>query len=289
MLFSILQLQEIKSSEVQGLCPQTLLVSVGDRESDIYELFVEAQNNPNGPKLLVRCEKTRNRKCEDEYLWEKLANQSASGIQVVHIPRRGCQLERDARIEVRYAQVEIKPPADKDLQPVKAWIVYACEVDYPQAVKSPLEWMLLTTVEVNSLEQACERLDWYAKRWGIEVYHRTLKSGCRIEDRQLENADRLEACLAIDMVIAWRIYHLTMLGREVPDLPCSVFFDEAEWKALYILKNQTTVLPDQEPTLREAIRMVAALGGFIGRKADGEPGTTTIWRGLQRLDIDLPR
>lgn len=143
--------------------------------------------------------------------------------------------------------------------------------------------MLLTTVEVSSLEQACERLAWYAKRWGIEVYHRTLKSGCRIEDRQLETAESLQSCLALDMVVARRIYHLPILGREVPELPCSVFFEKAEWKALYILVNHTTDLPAKEPTLREAIRMVASLGGFLGRKGDGEPGTTTLWRGLQSL------
>ena len=163
-------------------------------------------------------------------------------------------------------------------------MVYAREVDYSRAVKSPLEWMILTTVEVGSLEEACERLAWYAKRWGIEVFHRTLKSGCRIEDRQLGTAESLQACLAIDMVVAWRIYHLIKLGREVPDAPCTVFFEEAEWKALYIFIKRTLPSPDDEPTLREAIRMTASLGGFLGRKCDGEPGTTTLWRGLQRLE-----
>jgi hypothetical protein len=271
-------------SQVQQLCPRTMLVSVGDRESDIYELFLETLHNPRGPNLLVRCERTRNRISGHEYLWEKMANQPVSGIQVVHVPRRGCQLARDARLEVRHAEVKLKPPSGKGYPPITVWMVYAREVDYPLAVASPLEWMLLTTVEVSSLAQACERLSWYARRWGIEVYHRTLKSGCRIEDRQLETADGLEACLALDMVVAWRIYHLTMLGRQVPDLPCTIFFDEAEWKALYILANQTTDLPATEPTLREAVRMVASLGGFLGRKGDGEPGTTTLWRGLQRLE-----
>jgi hypothetical protein len=120
--------------------------------------------------------------------------------------------------------------------------------------------------------------------WFLEVYHRTLKSGCRIEDRQLETAESLQACLAIDMVVAWRIYHLMKLGREVPDLPCTIFFEEDEWKVLYILANETTDLPDKEPTLREAIRMLASLGGFLGRKGDGEPGAITLWRGLQRID-----
>ncbi|MBA4419340.1 MAG: hypothetical protein C0392_15770 [Syntrophus sp. (in: bacteria)] len=117
----------------------------------------------------------------------------------------------------------------------------------------------------------------------MEVYHRTLKSGCRIEDRRLGTAESLEACLAIDMVVAWRIHHLTKLGREVPDSPCMLFFEEAEWKALHIFVNKTPLLPDREPTLRDAIRMTASLGGFLGRKGDKEPGTTALWRGLQRL------
>jgi hypothetical protein len=77
--------------------------------------------------------------------------------------------------------------------------------------------MLLTTAPVITFDDAVKRVEWYSGRWGIEVYHRTLKSGCRIKDRQLETVDRLEACLGVDMVVAWRIYHLTMLGRETPD------------------------------------------------------------------------
>jgi len=269
--------------EVQKLCPETMLVSVGDRESDIYELFWEAQQEPQGPKLLVRCERSRNRKTAQEYLWQKMARQPVAGIQVVHVPAKGCHRAREAKLEVRHDRVTLKPPKGKGYGAVEVWMVYAREVDCPRAVKSPLEWMLLTTVEVHNLEQACERLAWYTRRWGIEVYHRTLKSGCRIEDRRLETAESLEACLAIDMVVAWRIYHLTKLGREIPDHPCTVFFEEAEWKALYIFVNKTPHPPAREPTLREAIRMTASLGGFLGRRGDGNPGTTTLWRGLQRL------
>jgi hypothetical protein len=194
-------------SEVQKLCPETMLISVGDRESDIYELFLAATQNPCGPKLLVRCEQSRNRRTEEDYLWDEMARQPVAGYHGVLIPRRGCQLAREARLEVRHARVVLKPPKHKEYPPVEVWMVYAREIDYPQAVKSPLEWMLLTTVEVNSIEDACERLAWYARRWGIEVFHRTLKSGCRIEDRQLGTAESLEACLAVDMVVAWRIYH----------------------------------------------------------------------------------
>ena len=198
-----------------------------------------------------------------------MAKQPAAGMQMVHIPRKGCQLERDAKLEVRCAPITLKPPRDKNYAPVSVWMVCAREIDCPKSVKSPLEWMLLTTAPVHTLEDACERLAWYAKRWGVEIFHRTLKSGCRIEDRWFDSTDSLESCLAIDMVVAWRIYHLTKLGREVPDHPCTIFFQEAEWKALYILVNKTTDLPAKEPTMHEAVRMLARLGGFLGRKRDG--------------------
>ena len=113
---------------------------------------------------------------------------------------------------------------------------------------------------------------------------RVLKSGCRIEQRQLGSADLIETCLAIDMVVAWRIYHLTKLGREMPNTSCTVFFEDAEWKALVAYKTQNPIPPENPPTLREAIHVVASLGGFLGRKCDGEPGTQTLWLGLQRLD-----
>ncbi len=271
------------TAQVQRLCPETMIVSVGDRESDIYELFWEASRTPQGPQLLVRCERSRNRKVGDLYLWEKMQRQPAAGMQEVYVPPKGPRPARKARLEVRYAPVTLKPPRHKAFEPIALWAVYAKEVGHGPQVKSPLEWMLLTTVEVSNFAQATERLAWYTKRWGIEIYHRTLKSGCRIEDRRLGSANRLEACLAIDMVVAWRIYHLTKLGRETPDVPCTVFFEEAEWKALYAFIYKTPKLPPRPPSLREAMRMTASLGGFLGRKCDGEPGTTSLWRGLQRL------
>ena len=121
-------------------------------------------------------------------------------------------------------------------------------------------------------------------RWGIEVFHRTLKSGCRIKDRQLGTAERLQACLGVDMVVAWRIYHLTMLGREVPEHPCTAFFEEVEWKALYCYHHKTPVAPEEPPSMAEAIGMLGAMGGHLGRRRDGPPGTQVLWRGLQRLD-----
>ena len=269
----------------QKRCKDTLLVSVGDREADIYELFHTALCDPHSPKLLVRASQNRLLSEEQDKLMDYVASQPLSGTQTMKVPRKGKQPLREAVLEIRFVDVLLKAPRSKaDLGDIRIWAVLAQEVESPQGV-TPLKWLLLTTIEISSFEQAVEKLSWYCLRWGIEVYHKTLKSGCKVEERQLGNADRIESCLAIDMVIAWRIYHLTKLGREIPDLPCTVFFEEAEWKALVTYKTKNPIPPKKTPTLREAMRMVASLGGFLGRKSDGEPGTKSLWLGLQQLDV----
>lgn len=271
-------------SEAKKCCPETTLVSVGDREADIYELFHLAMTNGSGAQLLVRAEHNRVIAAEQGRLWEHMATTPVSGTQIIDLPRQAQRPAREARLEVRFARVKLVPPTRKrNLKELEISAVWAQEVDSPQGVQ-PLEWMLLTTMPVENFDPAVEKLRWYAKRWGIEVYHRTLKSGCKIEERQLGSADRLEACLAIDMVVAWRIFHLTKLGGETPDVPCSVFFEEAEWKSLYCFVRQDPKPPDQPPSLRDAMRMVATLGGFLGRKSDADPGTKSLWLGIQRLD-----
>jgi hypothetical protein len=273
-----------KTAEAQKRCPQTMVVSVGDREADIYDLFKLAAKDESGPKLLVRAMQDRLLTEEQGHLWAVIAQKSAAGIQVIGVPRQGKRAARQANLEVRFGEVTLQPPRRKrSLGEIRLWAILAEEKDAPHGVE-PLKWMLLTTLDVSTYEQAIEKLRWYSKRWGIEVYHRTLKSGCQIEQRQLGTADRIETCLAIDLVVAWRIFHLTKLGRETPDVPCTVFFEEVEWKALCCFIKKEPTPPKNPPTLREAIRMTASLGGFLGRKADGEPGTQTLWLGIQRLD-----
>ena len=280
-----------KVSEIQRLCPDTTIVSIGDREADIYEMLAEATKDPNGPKLLVRSERSRNRKVENQYLWEYMPTLNAAGTLKIHVPRSGSRKAREACVEIRFAQTEISPPKRCATAPsATVWAVHVCEItqsatdeDVDPTV-TPIEWMLLTTAPVAAFEDAVKRVEWYSGRWGIEVYHRTLKSGCRIRDRQLGTAASLEACIGVDMVVAWRIYHLTMLGRETPEASCTVFFNDIEWKALCCYANKTAIPPDEPPTLAEAIRMVGKIGGHLGRKGDGPPGTQVLWRGIQRLE-----
>jgi Druantia protein DruA/Transposase DNA-binding/Transposase Tn5 dimerisation domain len=273
-----------KVAEAQKRCPKTTLVSVGDREADIYELFELALSDPSGPKLLIRAEQDRLLAESQGHLWQKMAQQEVSGIQELQVPRQKNRPARVARLEVRFAEVTLKPPQrKKDHNELALWAVWAWETEEP-AEGERIEWMLLTTVPVRTFEEAIETLTWYTIRWGIEIFHKTLKSGCKVEERQLGHADRIETCLAIDMVVAWRIFHLAKLGRETPDVPCTLFFEEAEWKALVAYVTHNPKPPDDPPTLREAMRMVASLGGFLARKGDGEPGTKSLWLGLQRLD-----
>ena len=162
----------------------------------------------------------------------------------------------------------------------------AQEINTPEGVE-PLEWMLLTTVEVKQQDDAFQRLFWYARRWGIEVYHRILKSGCCVEARQLENSRRLSNCLAIDLIVAWRIFHLVTMGEHTPDVPCTIYFAPSEWRALVTFVTKIKVPPPQPPSLNEAVRMLGMLGGHLARKHDGHPGAEVLWRGMARLaDID---
>jgi hypothetical protein len=276
-----------RTAEVQRLCPHTRLVNIADREADIYELFAAAVHNPAGPDLLVRASRTTQRQIaaadEHNLLWEVLPAQPVLGGCTLRIPARGGRKARRATLQIRCAPIQLRPPKRLSGAPLLGlWAIHAVEVDAP-ADSEPVEWLLLTTVPTRSLDEAIERLGWYSARWNIEVFHRTLKSGCRIEDRRLGDAASLQACLSIDLVVAWRVMYLTKLGRETPDLPCSVFFEEAEWKALVCHQQHSPNPPETPPTLGEAMRLVAKLGGFLRRKGDGHPGATVLWRGLNRL------
>jgi hypothetical protein len=126
-------------------------------------------------------------------------------------------------------------------------------------------------------------VEWYCQRWQIEVFHKVVKSGCGVEDCRLQTIDRLQNYIALMCVVAWRLHWLTYTSRVHPDLPCTVVLTPVEWQALYVRIHKTTRLPESPPTVYQAIRWIAQLGGFLGRKRDGEPGIVVLWRGWQRL------
>jgi hypothetical protein len=145
--------------------------------------------------------------------------------------------------------------------------------------------LLLTTLEVTHFDVACQIIQYYTFRWLIERFHFVLKSGCALEDRQLRSVDRLQRFLALANVVAWRLLWLTYLGRGQPDLPCTVAFEEHEWKALYAFIQRTAIAPNEPPTLQQATLWLAQLGGFLAR-SDGFLGVKVLWRGWLRL-IDI--
>jgi hypothetical protein len=264
--------------------PQTTVVSVGDREADLYELFAHARDRQHGAHLLVRASQNRRLGRECGYLFDHLHGLEAAGEYALTVAARPGRPARVARLTVRFATVTLDAPGGKKaLGPIEINAVLVRE-ESPSPAAPPLEWLLLTTLAVTTIEQAREKIDWYTVRWSIEIFHRTLKSGCRMEDRQLENASRLENCLAIDMVVAWRILHLRHLHRIDPEAPCTVYFEPHQWEALYTVTNPGKPLPKHPISIRDATRRIAMLGGFLARKGDGEPGAETLWRGLQMLD-----
>jgi hypothetical protein len=263
--------------------PHTHFVSIGDREADVYDLFLMERGEK--VDLLVRAIRDRRVEQPERYLWATLAAEPVVATVEIQVPRQKNRPARGATIQLRWKKVRVRPPKHRKAEKLPIltlWAVWAIELAPPPDT-DPIEWMLLCTKPIQSSAEAIERLDWYACRWGIEVWHKILKSGCRIESRQLDHADRLKRLLTLFSIVAWRILFATMLSRALPDIPCTAFFENVEWQALYCAVYHTNRVPETAPSLRDAVRMVAQLGGFLGRKQDGEPGVTTLWKGFQRL------
>ena len=271
--------------------PDTRWVMLTDREGDLYELFAAAAQTPDSPELLVRVQHNRSVEKSTRRLFAHLARTPLAGRLRVTVPRRTGQPARLATLSVRHRQVRLRAPLLKDDQPgLTLWAIEAREAHPPRG-RSPLHWRLLTTCETNTLAQATEIIGWYCMRWGIEVFHKVLKSGCAVEAVQLENAERLQRYLAIKLVIAWQVQALTHLGRVQPEADAGEILD-AEQRQVLRAATPTTPTgkrPDPEVmTLRETMGRLARLGGHLGRNNDGPPGPLCLARGLQRLhDISL--
>jgi hypothetical protein len=266
-------------------CPTTTLVNVSDREGDLYELFADAQTPRPGPRveLLVRAQHNRQVEHPQKALWACLAAQRVSGRLKIQVPRKDGQSGRLATLAIRHTRVTLCPPSLKaDQSPLTLWAVEACEPRPPKGVR-PICWRLLTTLPVGSFTAAVERVRWYAQRWQIEILHKVLKSGCAVEQRQLETAARLQRVVVVDLIVGWRVLALCKAGRESSDDLACDWLSEAEWRALTSYMEDRATPPHQPPTVRQAVRWIAQLGGFLGRRSDGEPGPTVVWRGLQQL------
>jgi len=274
--------------------PHTKLVQVMDREADIFELFDEWRKGARRTQLLIRAKHNRQTTAADTKLFDGVrATEPRLRLQL-HMDRQSARpkkskqkprpkrAERTAEMTLRYQQVELPAPRHLDhKEPIPLWVVHLVE-EQPPAGVAPVEWFLLTTMEITSPEQAERLLGRYCLRWRIEDWHRVLKSGCGIEDLRNETADRLKRAVAMYLVIAWRVMLMTLLGREVPDLPAQVLFTDIELEVLTAYARSRRDLKPPE-RLGDAVRLVARLGGYQGRKSDPPPGHQVLWIGYSQL------
>jgi hypothetical protein len=270
-----------------SLIPDTVAsITIADSEADIFELFVAER--PPQADLLIRACRDRRLEGDERKLWQRVMESPVVGQISVKLEARPKRPARIARCSLRFQQVVI-PPANyssigpKHKESVTLYVVQVLEEAAPEGVK-PLEWMLLTTLKIESLAEVLQCVEWYSLRWIIEQYHFTLKSGCQIEHLQLESARRLERAIAIYSLVAWRLLWLTYEARQSPEASCESVLEKHEWQALCCKINQTHEPPLEPPSLRQAVRWIAQLGGFLGRKSDGEPGVKTLWLGWRRLE-----
>jgi Transposase DNA-binding/Transposase Tn5 dimerisation domain len=268
----------------QAIKAPTRLIVVADREADIYPLFIAPRDERTD--LVIRA--TYNRGLVGGNKLEDVAKAVVwHGSRTIAIPGNGTRAARTATVQIGWTSVQVMPPQDYPRPasaPRPTLQLVVVEEREPSAGVKPLRWLLWTTLPVTTWDEALYVVQIYEKRWLIERYHYVLKSGCGIEQLQLEAAERLERALAVSCIVAWRLLWLTYQARETPDVPCTEILARHEWEALVCTVQGTPVPPSEPPSLREAVRMIAQLGGFLARKGDREPGVKTIWRGLIRLD-----
>lgn len=264
-------------AEMATHLPATRLVYVADREADLMPLMLKAQSLGTPADWLVRA--AHNRCLPDGVkLWESTSvGEPVGEITFAMAARHGVKA-RTVRQQLWVRRVELMAGKRNS---VSATCVIAREVDAPAGAK-PIEWRLLTNRAVGSTEDAIELINWYRARWEIEILFNVLKNACRVEELQLGSITRLERALALFMVAAWRIAHLMRLGRTCPDLDAALFFEPDEIEGTYLLLEMEQ---PEKPKLNEVLRLIARLGGFLGRKSDGEPGVKTIWLGLKEVHV----
>jgi hypothetical protein len=300
----------LRAQEVARQLPEHEVISLSDREGDIYEVFAawEKAGQEPGPRAQWIIRAQRDRALEGlaveaaPSLFAALGSAPELGtiefsVVAKRKPKKSgrttVQTTRSAReVRQRVRAMRITPRAPfrrgTTLPEVSFWAVLAEEIDPPPG-EEPLRWLLLTSLEVTTLKEARRIIALYLRRWDIEVFHRVLKTGCRVEQIQLKEQQAVHNYVMLTMIIAWRLLYLTHLGRHCPELPCTVVFTEAEWKSTCTVAAAKKINgyqkgePLREPSLGEFIALVARLGGHLGRSSDKPPGAQVIWQGLARV------
>jgi hypothetical protein len=267
------------------------VVSIADREGDVYECLAEAQVSDVKHKAAILVRSKHNRSLaeftdETNNKLEKKLIRSAVSYESSVILNRYRKEERKAFIAIRACQVSIKAPntcKKKSLPPILMNAILISEIDPPKG-KDPLDWLLLTTLPIGTKEEIQLIISLYSKRWCIEIYFKVLKSGCKIDTPHFQETKNIKNFIAFAMIVAWKVMLTTYLPREFPDEPCTLLFTEIEWKLAYRgAQNKIVPFPDKIPTLKEMVTLVAILGGYQKRKMP--PGIQTVWRGVVKLMV----
>lgn len=310
-----------RGCQVAKAVPETTVVVISDSEGDIYECFSEAQPQPQTQsqsqtqpqsdqckaEWIVRgCQNRCLTSESGNKLWEQVSSSDVLGTIEIAISKNRSEAKnkslttgksrtkdtrkrkqprsaRTATLTIQTARVMLKGPyrPGGKLADVAVNAVLVRETNPPKD-EAPVEWLLLTSLPIATFEQARLVTEYYSCRWQIEIYFRVLKSGCGVEKLQLETAARFEPCLALYMIVAWRVMHVMMMGRTCCDAPCDLILSDDEWRAVYTIVAKKSP-PAKVPTINEMVYMIASLGGHLGRKHDGPPGPKTMWIGMQRM------
>lgn len=292
-----------KAREIAEALPGVQCVCVADSEADIYECLAEPRSDEGGRGLAGRFDwlirGCYDRVCQDPDPAGSIRQQVLATAVLdrpqVHVRRRQAKIAVDkqarhqkregrvAQVELRAASMVLRPPRrpDRQLPPMPLQVVLVSEV-YPPAGEVPIEWLLLSTLPIDTLDQVRLIVQYYCVRWNIEVFFRTLKSGCRIERRRFEHLGRVLPALSFYLIVAWRTLWICHLSRQYPDADCEVVFEPSEWKAVWMTTTRQQP-PRTTPSLRQIVHLIAQLGGYVERP-NSEPGSQTIWIGLQRMN-----
>jgi hypothetical protein len=278
-----------KACEIAKEIPGTQIINITDREGDIIELFELATSGNEKIKanFIIRSQYDRLIETKDietdksiKKLWQKLKKAESIGELEFVISTRGDRKARKVKQQLKAVSVTVTPAGKKKSIIVNA--VMAIEEQPPEG-EEPLIWIFITDLPIKTFEDVCKIIEYYLCRWQIELFFKVLKSGCKVEERQLQTAERIKNLLAIFMVLAWRVMFTMMLGRICSEMSCADLFDEAEWKAVYKILNKKKALPRKPPPLGEFVIMVARLGGYVEQKDGEPPGVKTMWKGLARM------
>jgi Transposase Tn5 dimerisation domain/Transposase DNA-binding len=299
---------------VATACPQTQIIVASDSESDIYECIVAGQQPAaEGQRkadwiiracqdravVLGQADKADAASAVRAALFAQVAARPVLHRLTLEVSKRAPKSHdkrkrkqprsaRKAVVTVQAASLTLRgPDRPGGKQADVAVNAVLLREENPPAGEPAIEWLLLTNLPIDTVERVLLVVEYYCCRWQIEIYFRVLKSGCRVESSQLETAEAFQPYLALCMIVAWRVMYLMMLGRECPELPADVVLEKDEWQAVYaVVKGEEP--PAAAPPLAEMVKLIASLGGYLGRPSDGPPGPKTMWVGMQRMtDLTL--